>query len=450
MTENSSFEKTKLTQIVAFNSKFFSDEFESTDLEGFKEKLEETKYFNESNPEFKSFNKYIYDLEYAERNLKKTIAIESTIDDIFKIATESKGILDSKKDNFDSSKLIFEKYCNNQIQVIVSFDSCGIHSIRFDFEVKSIETPELIEVLDFTCYLIIDYFFFCLKKDLEDNEILEKGCLDCLSKPMLYSVISSTEATFNPYTRDRDILGIAWKFRDYKIIKDNILTKILENDVAIREGHILTVTPQAVLMFFSGFKSESYDYVAERINAIEIFWRQKFLLKKMHFNLNDFITNYKTNKREKGLKNTISGLEEMQITIQSELEVYRNTIISVTDSFSMLFETLNNVFKTKNQYYYVQEKLETIKSIYEGLNEERRNNLMENIQWIIVFIGLLTIFLQPVIALYDYIGSDQAINLSIIMLYVLLILFLLITLTTGFLLIFYKDKIKSKIIKNNS
>ncbi len=409
--KNSSFEKTKLTQIVAFDSKFFLD-FENIESESCKKeltkKLKETKHFNESNPKFKPFNKYIYDLEYAEKNKEKTITIKFTIDDIFEIATESKEVLESKMDDFDSSKIIFEKYCNNQIQVIVSIDSCGIHSVRFDFELKSIETPELIEVLDFTCYFIIDYFFFCLKVDLEDNEILEKECLDCLSKPMLYSVISSTGATINPYTRDRDILGISWKFRDYKIINDNLLTKILENDVAIREGHILTVTPIVVLMVFPDFLSESYDYVEERINAIEIFWRQKFLLKKMHFNLNDLITKYKTNKREKGLKDTISELQNMQITIQSELEVYRNIIISVTHSFSMLFETLNKVFKTKNQYDFVQENLETIKSIYESLNEERRNDLLEKIQWIVILIGVTSIILQLLIVVYGpTFGPDQ-------------------------------------------
>jgi len=242
---------------------------------------------------------------------------------------------------------------------------------------------------------------------------------------MIYSVISSTKATIKPIDKNRDILGISWKFREYKTIKDDILTEILENDVTIHKGDIITVTTQAVLMVFPDLEDELYhNYVEERINAIEIFWRQKFLLKKMHFKLNYLITNIEQTK-EKSLEKAVDEIQKMQITIQSELEVYRNTIISITHSYSMLLETLketlNKVFKIKNHYNSVQEKLEASKSIYESLNEEKRNILMENIQWIVVLVGMTTIILQLLIVYYEPIADPKESNLIIFFIGLILI-----------------------------
>ena len=108
----------------------------------------------------------------------------------------------------------------------------------------------------------------------------------------------------------------------------------------------------------------------------------------------------------------------------------------------MLFETLNKVFKTENQYNFVQEKLETCKSIYEGLNEERRNNLMENIQWIVVIIGLTTILLPLLTVSYgSTIGPNQTNNIIILIAFVLII---------GFILIYVKNRIKRLIRAKNT
>lgn len=416
MIKSTTFKKTKLTQIVAFDSKFYLNDFKNTDLEKFREKLKDS-YFSGSTPAFKPFSK-IYDSEYAENNPDKIICIKSDIS-ISKFISESEKALrikddKKKKEKFQSSQEIIQEYCNENIKILLSFDSCGVHSIRFDFDLDNIEPIELIKLLYSTCDLIEDYFFSCLKKDLEKSEIIKK---DCLSKPMVYSIISCTKVYFNPIYKRREKLGISWKNKGYKTIKNNIMEEILKNDVAIHKNDIITITPQTVLMVFPDIKDDNYhDYVEERINATEIFWRQKFLLKKMHFKLNYLTTNIKQIREEKGLEYAINEIQDMQITIQSELEVYRNTIISVTHSYSMLFDTLNKVFKTKNQYNFVQEKLETCKSIYEGLNEERRNNLMENIQWIVVIIGLATIILSILVdVIYGpTVGLNQARNIIII------------------------------------
>lgn len=380
------FKKTRLTQIVAFDSKFI---FGIT--KDFKEKIKKTEYFSESQPYFKHFNKLIYDSEYAENNSEKIIVIESQIS-LSDILSKSQNTLNDGQRNF------IKKFCNDNIEIIISLDSCGVNSARFDFSLDPIETFELIEITDITCNLIEDSFFPYLKKGLIDNEIIKE---DILSKHMIYSIISCTESNIDPFNSKRDILGIAWKNKDYKTVDDKLLEKIIENDVAIHKKDIITVTPQAVLMVFPSLKDYLYkNYVEERINAIEVFWRQKILLKKMHYELDDLISNIDKIKEQQGIEFAIKEIQRMQITIQSELEVYRNIIISITYSYAILFDTLNKVFKTKNQYNFVQEKLETCKSIYEGLNEERRNNLMENIQWAVLIIGILALISTTAVGIY--------------------------------------------------
>lgn len=434
---HTTFEESKLTQIVSFDSKFYLKDFDELKKEDLKKLLLKTSYFKESSPDFKPFSKIIYDSEYADDNSNKIIVITSQLN-ISNIISVSKEFLESDeffknelskldkesqnavKKGFESSKLIIQQFCKEMVKVIVSFDSCGIHSVRFDFDLKSIKTRELIEMIESTCFLIDNLFFPILKKDFEGLKIIKK---DCLSEHMVYSIISSTKAFINPIYVNREILGISWKQRDYALVTNNILKELTKNDIAIFKGDILTITTQAVLMVFPDLKANLYNnYVEERINAIEIFWRQKLLLKKMHFELNKLIKNVNENNEKVALKSEIKKILKMQITIQSELEVYRNTIISITHSYSMLFDTLNEVFKTDNEYKFIQEKLETCKSLYDGLNDEKRNQFMENIQVIVIFIGLATIsltFLTDVVYGFSF---NKAINIIIIT-FIMFILF---------------------------
>ena len=46
--------------------------------------------------------------------------------------------------------------------------------------------------------------------------------------------------------------------------------------------------------------------------------------------------------------------------MHSDLEAYRNSILSVTDSFSILFKTLNNVFGLNTHFNFVQSKLNAV------------------------------------------------------------------------------------------
>ncbi|MGB9978026.1 hypothetical protein [Methanobacterium sp.] len=437
---NSSFKNINITQIVAFDSKY---DF-NLDLEELKEKIKETRYFSESFIDYRPLSENIYDSEYANTNSEKVLVIETKIK-LAVILFYSEEILNREikknpekeevfRDIFDSCKKIKEFYID-PIQIILSFDSCGVHSIRADFNLNPIKTPELINMVKATCSLIDDFFFNCLKEDLQKNKIIEK---DMLIEPMTYSVISCTDADINPFLIKKEILGISWKTTDYEEIDKRIFKDITNNDIAIYEGDILTVTTQATFMVFFDVADKYYDvYVNERINAIEIFWRQKFLLKKMHFQLDTLIKDVDI-LRKSNIESAIKSIEFIQIAIQSELEAYRNTIISVTHSYSMLFETLNKVLKINKHYDFVQEKLETCKSIYDGLNEDRRNNLMENIQWIVVVIGIATVLL-PLLTDVIYgpdLGPKQTWNVIFIIGFVLF----------GGLGIIFKTNIKSFIV----
>lgn len=263
--------------------------------------------------------------------------------------------------------------------------------------------------------------FHFLKQDLENNNIIKESFL---SEQMTYSVVSSTDAYFNLYQKKKEILGISWKNTNYRSIDKSLLKEITKNNIPVYDGDVLAVTTQAVLMVLLDVKDEYYDvYVNERINAIEIFWRQKFLLKRMHFELDCLINDVKRKKKKEGLKSTMEYIQDIQISIQSELEIYRNTIISATHSYSMLFETLNKVFQLNKHYKFVQEKLKTCKSIYEGLNDEEYNRLMERIQWTIIIIGIATVLLTFLVDVVygPTIGPNQQINISIILIIFILI-----------------------------
>ena len=68
------FQKIRITQIVAFDSKFIFG------IKRFREKLKRTEYFSESPPNFKPFSRRIYDYEYAKKNTEKIVNVESQVD----------------------------------------------------------------------------------------------------------------------------------------------------------------------------------------------------------------------------------------------------------------------------------------------------------------------------------------------------------------------------------
>jgi len=426
-----------ITQIIGFDSKLKCD-FEPSDI---KQILNSTKYFSESSPKFNPLSSLIYDKEYCNKTSDKLIVIKSNIK-LIEFISDSKKILEELKsdstedslqlDNkFHSIKDILEKYCNEDISLILTFGSCEINSLRIDFTLNMVEVPDLIQIVSGTCKLVDEYFFESIKTDLE-NLIKKRS----LSEHMTYSVISSTDVYFNPIFEEKEILGISWNNAGYKGINQNILEEISRNDVAIFENDHIIVTTQSVLMVLLGVAEENYlNYVTERICAVELFWRQTLLLKRIHFELDEFISELNGKIESDDLGKAITDIQEIQLTIQSELEVYRNTIISVTHSYSMLFNTLNKVLKLSTHYNFIQEKIETIKSIYESLNDgrrnklnDKRNKLMENIQQLVILIGLVTIIVTILINVifYNLFSVNQKLSIVFIIIGILILGFFFI------------------------
>ncbi|MGB9980175.1 hypothetical protein [Methanobacterium sp.] len=329
----------------------------------------------------------------------------------------------------------------NSVDVTVTFDKCGIGSARFDFNIsKSVDAPELINALIITCTLADEILFEHLKNDLMENTSLS---VDVLEKHMTYSVISSNSINNSPKLvrmDNKEIFGISWKYHEYMYAEDNMIQEIIKNSIPVQEGDIFTITTQSTLMIFPGVDDE---YIEERIMAIEMFWIQKLLLKKIDFQLGCIFEYINKDIMKGNLKAAIQKIRNTKIRLQSDLDVYRNTIVSVTHSFLLLFETLNIVFDLNKHYNFVQEKMNSCENIYQGLYSEEQNVLTENIQWIVIIIGSFTLILPMVtdIIYTKDLTFNQARNAGIVVIIFSVILIILLRIILS---IWMKRNLKSK------
>jgi hypothetical protein len=299
---------------------------------------------------------------------------------------------------------------SNCVDVTISFDNCGICSVRFDFYVdKPIGTNDLIDELIITCNLTDLILFDFIKDDLIKNTKINR---DILEKHMVYSIISSNNpknCLKNLRMSKKELFGISWKYPEYCYAAENMVKKIIENNIPIQEEDILTITTQTTLMIFPGVDDE---YINERIMAIEMFWIQRHLLKKIDFRLGKIFDDINHQIMQGDLKAAIKTIRATKIGMQSDLDAYRNTIISVNHSFSLLFETLNHVFNLEKHYNFVQEKMNSCEDIYKGLYSEQQNITTENIQWIVIIIGSFTFVITLVfdIVYNKNISVNQSLN----------------------------------------
>jgi hypothetical protein len=88
----------------------------------------------------------------------------------------------------------------------------------------------------------------------------------------------------------------------------------------------------------------------------------------------------------------------------------------------MLFDTLNKVFQLDKYYRFVQEKLNTCNNIYQGLYSEQRNDLMENIQWVVLILGVASIVLIVIGEILF--GEDNTYKIIILLLILLITMIL--------------------------
>ncbi|MDO8869283.1 MAG: hypothetical protein Q7V10_00870 [Methanobacteriaceae archaeon] len=364
---STSFNNAKITHIVTFDLTLPSHDLTERSINN-------AIFFGDvASISMESLNSEVYDREYLEKTPK---------------------ILTFRLD-FDLFSFI-NPALENEMNITVCFGQNGINSARFDFNLTyPVMTPELIKISDETGEWVDSFIFHLLKSKIISLLIIPA------QKPLLnvhstYSVVTSTDTEISSIIIEKEIFGIIWNNKHYRMVHDDLVSKVMENSIPIYRNDIITIAEPAALMIFQG---KNLNYVNERINAVEMHQRQKYLLKKIDFQLDSIISRVKE-KEKINLKSAIGEIENTQIEIQSALEIYRNTRISATTSFILLFDLLNDVFRLNNQYKFIQEKLNACEKIYEGLHSEQRNNLMERIEWIVLILGvesLILLFLTDVI-----------------------------------------------------
>jgi len=278
-----------------------------------------------------------------------------------------------------------------RILVIFSFDQRGIMSIRFDLYSKldnSIQTPKMIEILDETCTLVDETIFPKFIKNEIEKLVNPPENAIFLQVHETYSIVSSVNVTkYKSKSQEkRDIFGIVWKEPDYNDMDEKTVDIVTKNEIGLFDSDIFTIATPASLLICEGDLELDSDYFNERINAVEIFCRQQHLLKKLDVKLDFFIANY-NKKNVPHLKSVIEEIRVTKMDVYSALEFYRNTKIYGIHFFKILFDILNEVFELNKHYSSVLDKLNVCDDLYKGLHDERRNNLTENIQWLVVILG---------------------------------------------------------------
>ena len=355
----------------------------------------------------------IYDAEFVSFNQKAILYFELNI-----------KLSDYKKD-IGENNLKFSSLYDDTVSISINFDNCNIGSIRFNFNVlKSVDTLNMIKLLEETLELV-DIIFNILNADLNNVNIKSR----ILTEPAVYSIINGDNIIKDSSSNKRELFGVAWRHEKYAKFDNNIVNDVMKNNIPILRGDTFLVTTVSTLMLFQDKK-----YVKNRIDAIEIFWRQRYLLKKIDFEISKLLrkiskpqngdskSDFK-NKSRKNKENDISSNIEVitstQKSLNSDLEVYRNTVVSVMHTYTSLFKTLNDVFDMDKHYSFVKAKMEACKRIYQQLYdkqqseyEKERKNLMYNIQWVVLILGFLALISAITVGVY---GSELKIipNLSI-------------------------------------
>lgn len=349
--------------------------------------FKDSKYFDSLVPKFVDFDEYIYDLDFAKKSLKTAIYSEFSL--FFKNIT----YLIPKNHVEDFEKI--KKYCKDEVKVGLTLDKTGIHTIRFEFilyENKQINTPDLIKIAENTCCICDEDLFQELEKDLI-NLLRKIGEKQNSSKIFslehaTYTITTSTNTNLFAKNNKSEIAGIAMRNENFEDLSQEIVSKILSNNVSLYKDECLIVTSMGIFIVLDNIDLDD-DYITDRIFAIEMFYRQNLILKKDNLLLEGLIKDI--TPMLKKIQESLIEIQDIQIEVQTELSIYENIMVSVTDSYNMLFGKLNHVLQMDIYYDIIKSKIETSKSIYESLNDNRRNELMKNIQYILIFLGALTI-----------------------------------------------------------
>lgn len=312
---------------------------------------------------------------------------------------------------------INEDFLSRDIRIKISFDQIGISSVRFDFKINNqINTSHLIKNANDTSCLVDEILF----PELENKffEILEVNQKDILKVHDTYTIITTTQSNIN-LTNNKEISGIITLTEKYDYFSKDMVKSKLENQFSIYQDTLINIGYTATLMVFKNpdyFTENPEKYINERINALEMYHRQKYLLKKLDIELDVLIRDLEKNFDDldiNNLKYKMDRIKKTQIDIQSKLEIYRNTRSLTTASFVIFFDIYNNVFHLDKHYKFVLEKLDACDNVYQGLHNQIRNELMEDIQVIVAILGILSLILLFIDISVDEYGIIQLILIPI-------------------------------------
>lgn len=327
----------------------------------------------------------------------------------------------NNKEKLDSHLKIFNwilenSSINNKVKIKICFDQIGVNSIRFDFKInKSLETKKLIKIANDTGKFVDEILFCEVKKNITELTKTKVNENSILKVHDTYTVIYSTDSNIDLNNDKKEIAGIISLNDYYSDFNDENVEKKTENEFSLYEGTLIAAGHSATLMIFNNperFTNNPNNYINERISALEMYHRQKYLLKKLDVDLDNLIREFEENNDFNEislLKEKMNKIKKTQIDIQSKLEIYRNTRTSITSSFILFFDILNNTFSLDKHYKFLLEKLDACDKIYQGLYDHTRTEFMEDIQFIVAILGVLSLIILMIDVGIDPDGLIQTI-----------------------------------------
>lgn len=375
--------------------------------------LIETKFFGQK-PELVDFLALSnsYHIEFQKKT--EILSCELTLNGFSTIKQDTEFQKSSKwNDNLDKWESFIES-----IDFKFRFANSGICTIRADFNFKfnnSISTLELLSIIDDINYfmdfnIFRKYLFDKLLRVLDDAFIITQN-QDVLDDFLTYPVLSSADSHLNSLD-EKEICGIAWRNHEYEKLNKKMVNTLLENDISPYDTSIFVIAHPATCMFFP---EKSQLYLESRIKVIEMFFRQKYILKRIDYNLKSLFNQLKSPKDDLTLKKAITIIEQNHIDVYSNFGIYRNSNFAVADMFSMIIDTFTIVFKQDKEYLAIQENLKTCDSLYHGYVNDRKNEIMEIIQWIILGFGAFTVVSTVLFgAIFKNIEVDPIIEIDLI------------------------------------
>lgn len=391
--------------------KFNKDKFD------YEDKCIKDKFIYGTYPHFKKLNKEIYDSEFANFNYGNTLSVNVAINLLkflnLKFLKNSEYL---EKKDMENYLNIFD-FCDDIVFIDVNFDKSKIGTMKFTFSIlKECSTEDLIHLFDYTSELIDKYFFNILKSDLFEVGIES----ELLTKHTIYSVIISNNISKDEddkEKRKRELFGIAFDHPNYKIIDSTLINKAMKNVPVFKEDDLVITTVSTFILFPTLKYKCNIDMIVE---IIELFWRQKCLLRKIDFQMSEDLTKISETSNTEDYESKIVKTRDTQRTLNSDLEVYRNNLVYGVQYYTIVFETLNSVFKMDKHYSFVKAKMDACMRIFQQLhdknqsNQEReRKNLLYVIQWLVAVLGILTLISTVIVGIYSPLLRDNFENFVI-------------------------------------